>query len=106
MKKILLVVDMQNGFARCDQTIKLTVKIRKLLERELFDSVIATRFRNGDNSIYEKVFGWRRLKTKEDIELADGYEKYADCVLDKSVYTSVNSSFIQKLCQLNDCIYP
>ena len=78
MKKILLVVDMQNGFARYDQTIKLTVKIRKLLERELFDSVIATRFLNDDNSIYEKLFGWKRLKTKEDRELADGYEKYAD----------------------------
>ncbi|WP_352399414.1 isochorismatase family protein [Anaerotignum sp.] len=106
MKKILVVVDMQNGFAIYDQTINLTEEIRKLLKRKLFDVVIATRFINDDNSIYEKLFGWNRLKTKEERELADGYEKYVDCVLDKSVYTCVNSSFIQKLCQLNDGIYP
>jgi nicotinamidase-related amidase len=106
MKKILLVVDMQKGFARYDQTIMLTEKIRNLLERELFDVVIATRFLNDDNSIYEKLFGWKRLKTKKDRELADGYEKYVDYVYDKSVYTCVNSSFIQRLCQLNDGVYP
>lgn len=106
MNKILVVVDMQNGFARHEQTINLTEKIRKLLERELFDAVIATRFFNDDNSIYEKLFGWTRLKTKEEIELADGYEKYVDYIIDKSVYTCVNSSFIQKLCQLNEGIYP
>lgn len=98
---------MQNGFTGGhDKTIKLAAKIRKLLERELFDSVIATRFLNDDNSVYEKLFGWKRLKTKEDRELTDGYEKYTDYVLDKLIYTCVNSNFIQKLCQLNDGIYP
>lgn len=97
---------MQKGFAKHDQTTRMTEKIRELLQRDLFDSVIATRFLNGDDSIYEKLFEWKKLKTKEEIELVDGYEMYVNCVLDKSIYTCVNPSFIQKLCQLNGGVYP
>ena len=46
MKNILIVVDMQNGFARYEQTIELTEKIEKLLELKIFDVVIGTRFLN------------------------------------------------------------
>jgi nicotinamidase-related amidase len=106
MKKILLVIDMQNGFARYDETKELQKKIRELLERKLFDAVVATRFLNDDNSTYQRLIGWNRLKTEEERELAEGYDKYVDHVVDKSVYTCINPSFIQKLCQLNDGKYP
>ena len=46
MKNILLIVDMQKGFARYKQTLDLKDKILKLLELKVFDSVIATRFLN------------------------------------------------------------
>lgn len=46
MKNLLIVVDMQKGFARYEQTIKLTEKIRNLLESKSFDAVIATKFLN------------------------------------------------------------
>ena len=59
MKNILIIVDMQNGFARYPQTIKLTNDIQKLLEQNIFDVVIATRFLNDENSIYEKLFNWK-----------------------------------------------
>lgn len=106
MKNILLIVDMQNGFARYEQTIKLVEDIRELLKREVFDSIIATRFLNDDNSIYEKLFNWKKLKTEKERKLADGFEKYVDCIIDKSIYTCVNASFIQRVCQLNDGKYP
>lgn len=66
MKNILLVVDMQNGFARYEQTKELTTKIKELLEREIFDIVIGTRFLNSDNSMYEKLLGWSKLKTENE----------------------------------------
>ena len=44
MKNILIVVDMQKGFARYKQTQKLAKDIADLLEKNLFDIVIATRF--------------------------------------------------------------
>lgn len=106
MKNILVVVDMQNGFARYDQTIQLTKKIKKLLDLNIFDSVVATRFLNDTNSIYEKLFGWNRLKTEDERALADGYEDHIDFIFDKYVYNCVNASFIQKICQLNDGVYP
>jgi len=106
VKKILLLVDMQNGFARYEQTIRLKDKILDLLERKLFDYVLATRFINHDNSIYERLLDWRRLKSREERELVAGLEKHVEYVVDKRVYTCVNTDFIQSLCQLNDGVYP
>ena len=54
MKNILIVIDVQNGFTRKEQTKKVANKIKELLEKKIFDCVIATRFLNSDNSIYEK----------------------------------------------------
>ena len=67
MKNILLIVDMQKGFARYKQTLDLKDKILKLLELKVFDSVIATRFLNDNNSIYERLFEWKRLKTEDEV---------------------------------------
>lgn len=106
MKNILLVVDMQNGFARYPQTITLTNKIKDLLELNKFDSVVATRFSNDTNSIYEQLFGWKRLETDDERALAQGYEKHIDYIFDKYIYNCVNPNFLQKLCQLNDGKYP
>ena len=46
MKNIVIVVDMQNGFTRYGQTKKLTERIIDLLDRNIIDSVVATRFFN------------------------------------------------------------
>ena len=106
MKNILLIVDMQKGFARYKQTLDLKDKILKLLELKVFDSVIATRFLNDNNSIYERLLEWKRLKTEDKREIDSSYNQYIDFVFDKYIYNCVNSSFIQKLCQLNDGKYP
>ena len=106
MKNILLIVDMQNGFARYPQTVALTNKIKKLLELNIFDTVVATRFLNDTNSIYEQLFDWKKLKTEEERALAPGYEKYVDYVFDKYIYNCVTPNFLQKLCQINDGKYP
>lgn len=106
MKKILLVVDMQNGFTQREQTVMVKEKILGLLKLHLFDSVIATRFQNCDNSIYERTFGWMGMKTPQEQALVEEFGKYIDYVFDKSVYTCINSDFIQRICHLNDGIYP
>jgi nicotinamidase-related amidase len=106
MKNIVIVVDMQRGFARYEQTVKLSEKIIKLLNREIFDIVIATKFINDKNSVYENMFGWRRLETGEEQTIPDEIMTHVDYVAEKYIYNCVNSSFIQKLCQLNDGNYP
>ena len=57
MKNILIVIDMQKGFARYEQTINLASRIGELLNMEVFDKVVATRFLNSDNSVYESLLG-------------------------------------------------
>lgn len=106
MKKILLLIDMQYGFTRNVQTERLADRIQNLLDLGLFDLVIATRFLNEDNSIYEQLLAWDRLKIEKERALIKGYLKHIDHVFDQYVYTCVDQSFIQRVCQLNEGRYP
>lgn len=106
MKNILIVIDIQNGFTQHTQTAKLAEKIKTLLSLNVFDSVVATRFLNGANSVYEQLFDWKHLETEDEYAIVSGYEEHIDYVFDKYVYNCINTSFIQKLCQLNDGKYP
>lgn len=106
MKNILIIVDMQKGFARNDNTRQISDRIKKLLKRDLFDAVIATRFFNDDNSMYEKMFGWKRLKSEDDRSLPKEIGEYVNYYADKYIYNCVNASFLQRLCQLNEGVYP
>ena len=97
MKNILLIVDMQKGFARYEQTLELNEKILELLKLQVFDSVIATRFLNDNNSIYEQLLNWERLKKEEERAIDARYLQFIDVIFDKYIYNCVNDSFIQKL---------
>lgn len=106
MKNILILVDMQNGFSGYEQTKTIGERIENLLKTKAFDYVVATKFLNYDNSIYEKLLDWHRLKTEEDRTLCKGLSEYADVVIEKTVYTCVNQHFLQRICQLNDGFFP
>lgn len=106
MKDILIVVDMQKGFLQSDRTKELLSKVETLLNKNIFDVVIATRFLNADNSIFEKSFGWSGLKSEEEQKIPLELIKHIDYFEDKYIYNCVNSNFVQRLCQLNDGNYP
>lgn len=106
MKNILLLIDMQNGFARNEQTKILVQKVKSLLDSELFDVVVATRFINYDNSVYEELFNWCKLKDTEEIKIVEELRQHVDVVVDKTIYTCINSNFLQRVCQLNGGEYP
>lgn len=106
MKNILIVVDMQEGFLRDAQTKQLKNHIVELLEKNIFDVVIATRFLNEKDSIYEKLFDWKQLEQEEERLISKDIMEHVDYVADKYIYNCVNASFIQRLCQLNEGVYP
>ena len=106
MKNILIVVDMQKGFARYEQTKQLTERVIDLLEKNIFDAVIATRFLNDENSIYEKLFDWKHLESDDERTIPKQILEHVDYVADKYIYNCVNTSFIQRLCQLNGGEFP
>ena len=46
MKKILILIDMQNGFLESEHTKHLILPIEELLKTYIFDAVIGTCFIN------------------------------------------------------------
>ena len=100
MKNILIVVDMQNGFNRYEQTNKLAKKVVELTTSGIFDTVIATRFLNREGSQYTRIINWHRLMNSPDIDLIEGI--VADEIVDKFVYTCVTKDFINLLKKHND----
>lgn len=102
MKNILIIVDMQSGFTQQKRLQKLTKNIANLLKKNIFDIVIATRFLNHNDSIYEKLLDWHRLKGEIEQQIDKNIKQYIDITIDKNIYNCVNESFIKKLCLLND----
>lgn len=104
MKKILIIVDVQNGFCRYEQTKKIANRIATLSNSDLFDKIIATRFHNKEGSQYTKFLNWHGLISSPDIDIVEGVK--SDIVIDKWIYTCVNNEFISLLKDLNDGIEP
>lgn len=100
-KKILIVVDVQTGFVKNLETKRVTRDIIKLLNDKNFDKVIATKFINLDNSPYEEYMNWDKLKDEPEINLIKEIESHADTIIPKSIYSCVNTVFIQMLKTLN-----
>ena len=65
MDKILIIVDMQNGFMTRPNYINLQSKINNLIKLNEYDKYIFTKFINKDNSLYETKLNWFELKNKE-----------------------------------------
>ena len=65
MKKVLLIVDMQNGFITKPNYKNLQSKINELIKLDDYDIYIFTKFINKDESLYEKKLKWFELKSKE-----------------------------------------
>lgn len=106
MKNILLLIDMQNGFTKCQKINDLVKKTKNMLSLNLFYEIVATQFINYDNSVYEQLMNWSSLKNNDEIAIRSELQPYATEVIPKSIYTCVNPNFIQKLCQMNDGKHP
>lgn len=65
MKKVLLIVDMQNGFLTKPHYVNLQSKINNLIRLNEYDNYIFTKFINKDNSFYETKLNWFELKSQQ-----------------------------------------
>ncbi len=103
MKRILICVDVQEGFARHPQTRQMAEKIAELTNKGLFDFIIATQFINR-NKAFQNIIKWDHLKTSDEYRIVDGL-KY-DMVETKYRYTCVDTKFINRLKEINDGVIP
>ena len=71
MKNILLIIDMQNGFARYGKTKETGEKIVELLKTNSFDYVIATQFINPLQGPYRRILNWEKLTSSPEIDLLE-----------------------------------
>lgn len=97
MKSCLFVIDIQNGFIS-EKTAHVQARILSLLEQDLFDYVLFTRFLNTTDSPYVRYLGWNKLVSEEERELVDSVKPYAKTVFNKTTYTAINQetlSFIK-----------
>jgi nicotinamidase-related amidase len=97
-RSLLLIVDVQNGFIS-----ERTKHIPNLVEKLQYNYkyVIATRFINAENSFFRKLINWNRLnENSNDIEFAFNLKQDA-IIIDKYIYTCVNSSFLKILDSYN-----
>lgn len=106
MKKILVIIDMQKGFLVNKDNFKTRDNFIKFLERNYFDYVIATRYLNYDNSLFERLFNYTKLKKEEQISLDPAILNYVNKIIDKTNYSCVNSGLLPLLIQANDGIFP
>lgn len=67
MSKLLLIIDMQEGF-RLKESEKMIPKI-KTLTKNFKGKVVFSVFKNKKGSQFEKVLKWKRFQNKKDVEI-------------------------------------
>ena len=106
MKKILVIVDVQNGFVKNAYAEKVLERIVDLLERDLFDVVIATKYWNVRGSYLSRFMGWNDLCTKEEQALRPEIERFPQYIIEKDGYSSMTEEMVELLRKVNDGTLP
>lgn len=91
---VLVVIDMQNGFlgSRSSYIIPSVVHLVEECQKRGVPCVF-TRFHNFENSPYEELIGWTRLRTAPETDLTAELVPFAQTVIDKEVYSSFIPTF-------------
>ena len=106
MNSILLVIDIQNGFQRNNETKDNAAKIAELIESDFFNKIIATKFVNKPDSPYYQWLHWTRLVDKPDIEMLDALKTKSTFILEKNYYNCERDSLVSALKGCNNGIIP
>lgn len=102
MNNILLIIDVQQGFQRNQETQLNAKKIEALVKLNLFDKIISTKFINNSDLPYYKWLHWPRLFNAPDTNLLDILNDKSDYIIEKHYYNCERNSFINTLKLCND----
>ena len=84
MNNILLIIDVQQGFQRNQETQLNAKKIEALVKLNLFDKIISTKFINNSDLPYYKWLHWPRLFNAPDTNLLDILNDKSDYIIEKT----------------------
>lgn len=84
----LIVVDVQNGFvnARTQHVLPNILRLIRAWQVQQWP-IVFSRFRNTENSGFEKWIGWTRLREAEETALHADIAPFAETIVDKTGYT-------------------
>lgn len=105
MDNILILIDMQNGFIN-ENTEDVKNRICKLLDQNLFDSVILTKYKNKPGSSVEKLLGWKKLRTELSQTIVPEIKEHANYVIEKGTYSGYNQKMKEVLEKIGNGIMP
>jgi nicotinamidase-related amidase len=90
MKKLLLVIDVQNCFIN-ENTKFLIKKITKLIDSNEYDDILFTKFINSKESVYYNKLNYKECIDENDRKLVIK----SDNVIEKNTYTAYNNDLIK-----------
>ena len=69
---VLLVIDMQKGFMKNNEDLKLSNKIDDYVRKNKYDKIIFTKYKNdkSKNPLYQDRIGWNKLTTESEQEFS------------------------------------
>ncbi|WP_341529039.1 cysteine hydrolase [Nostoc sp. UHCC 0302] len=100
MNFCLFIIDIQNGFIS-HNTNHVPQRVKSLLEQNIFEYVVFTRFINTPNSPYVKYLNWHELFSKTEQKIVDEIEPFAQVIFDKTIYTACNEETLSFLKENN-----
>lgn len=106
MKKILLVIDAQEGFMVPGITDPQKVLLDQLLEKKLFDCVISSIYRNDPGNNIVKFMGWKQLMTAEEQQVTPVVAAHTHHYVTKTKYSAFCPELVQILKEANGGVLP
>lgn len=92
MKKLLLIIDVQNAFIN-KKTKHILKRINSLLDSNTYDDVIFTRFINSKDSLWYKKINYKRCIEDKDNVIPFNTKDYL--VMDKKIYSAYNDELVK-----------
>jgi nicotinamidase-related amidase len=93
MAKCLFVIDVQQGFIT-KETEHILAKIDSLINLEIFDFIVATRFVNEENSPFRNFMSWNKVCTEEEARLYKPVSEAANLIVTKGIYSGLSEEVI------------
>jgi len=93
INEALLIIDVQKGFINI-HTEGIPRRIEELVNKINFKHIIATKFFNKDNSNFEILLDWHRMKDDEETSLAINLNKDFK-IINKDTYTVCTEEFTE-----------
>jgi len=94
MSICLVIIDVQKGFMT-EETNFLPDRIRSLLKKEKYDYIVATQFKNRENSPYTNFMKWHDMMDEESQKL----DEFVQSVADRIFVKYINSCFTDEFCE-------